>query len=389
MGKDMRASNADTGETGGIKVIRVLHVIGKMNHGGAEIMIMNYYRNIDRSVVQFDFVETSLEKAAFDDEILSLGGRIYNCPFFNGLNYIEFKKWWNKFFEEHAEEYHIVHGHIGSSASIYLSIAKKYGLYAIAHSHDTSISRSNFLYSITFRCLSYRTRYIADYFFGCSKAAIIDRFGEKTANGEKSKVLPVAIDVDRFVYNEKIRLEIRKELGLESAFVIGHVGRFVPVKNHAFLLEVFDQFLKLHKEAKLLLIGDGETRSKIEAKAKYMGIFDACIFLGICNNVNEIIQAMDIMVFPSIYEGLGITLIEAQASGLPCIISQGVPEESMVVKQICKRVSLEDPVLKWVQEVGNSMNIEREAHKEEIVSAGYDIKEMAKWLQKFYCKHTC
>ncbi len=145
--------------------IRILHVIGIMNRGGAETMIMNLYRNIDRNKVQFDFVENSSEPAAFDEEILSLGGKIYRCPHYNGKNHFAYVKWWNTFFQKHPGEYPIVHGHLGSTAAIYLSVAKKHGAYTIAHSHSAGSG------SAMYRMFAYPTRYIAAKLFGCSKDA--------------------------------------------------------------------------------------------------------------------------------------------------------------------------------------------------------------------------
>ena len=173
--------------------IRVLHVIGIMNRGGAETMIMNLYRNIDRTKVQFDFVENSNEPAAFDAEIRALGGKVYRCPHYNGKNHFTYIKWWNTFFLTHKDEYPIVHGHLGSTAAIYLSIAKKYGAYTIAHSHSTGTG------SIIYRIFSYRTRYIADFFMACSVDAAIARYGKKVGNNKNyCNILNNAINIDKF-----------------------------------------------------------------------------------------------------------------------------------------------------------------------------------------------
>lgn len=183
--------------------IRVLHVIGIMNRGGAETMIMNLYRNIDRSKVQFDFVENSYESAVFDEEILSLGGRIYRCPHYNGKNHFTYVKWWNDFFKSHPSEYPIVHGHVGSTAAIYLSIAKKYGAYAIAHSHNSGGDRG--IKTLLYKALSYNTRNVADYFFACSTPAGIDRFGKGIVNSSRYSLLNNAIEIGDFSYCADIR----------------------------------------------------------------------------------------------------------------------------------------------------------------------------------------
>ena len=210
--------------------MRVLQVIGIMNQGGAEVMIMNLYRKFDRNKIQFDFVENENDGAYFDEEILSLGGHIYHCPRFNGKNYFEYRRWWKRLFSEH-KEYALVHGHIGSTAAIYLQEAKKYGIKTIAHSHNIRGKRKNqFVYNF----FSYPTRYIADYLFMCSKQAGIDRFGEEAAsNSNKAFFVPNAIDTELFRFCESTRKIKRKELGIKNEeILVGHVGRFAEQKNH-------------------------------------------------------------------------------------------------------------------------------------------------------------
>lgn len=197
------------------KPIRVLHVIGIMNRGGAETMIMNLYRHIDRSKVQFDFVENSSEPAIFDEEIISLGGRIYRCPHYNGKNHFTYAKWWNEFFQAHSKEYPIVHGHLGSTAAIYLAIAKKYGVYTIAHSHNTNANRS--LQQVAYAVYSFPTRFVADHFFACSAEAARDRFGRKISeNHQLCQVLKNAIDLQQFFISASNREYIRKKYAIDK-----------------------------------------------------------------------------------------------------------------------------------------------------------------------------
>ena len=369
------------------KPIRILHVIGIMNRGGAEAMIMNLYRKIDRSKVQFDFVENSFEHAAFDDEIEALGGKIYRCPHFNGKNYLEYKRWWKDFFKEHQGEYHIIHGHIGSTASIYLSVAKKNGLYTIAHSHNTNSSVS--FTSLAYKLLAYPSRYIADWFFFFFFMAGIDRFGKKVFYSEKYFTFHNAIDADAFRFNPSIRNLKRNEFGLLSAeIVIGHIGRFHAQKNHQFLILVFKEITKQIPNAKLMLVGDGDLRPQLEAQAKKLGIAEDVIFTGIRSDINEIVQAMDFFVFPSLYEGLGIALIEAQTSGLPCVISDKVPDESILTKDLVTVMSLEQSAEEWAAHIVSRLGVERYNRVDEIKARGYDIAETAKWLEEFYLEHN-
>lgn len=359
--------------------IRILHVIGIMNRGGAETMIMNLYRNIDRNKVQFDFVENSGEPAAFDEEILSLGGKIYRCPHYNGKNHFAYVKWWNTFFQKHSGEYPIIHGHLGSTAAIYLSVAKKHGAYTIAHSHSAGNG------SAMYRMFAYPTRYIADKFFACSKDAGISRYGKTVGNDSiRCQVLNNAIDARRFSFNQETRKQVRSELHIaENAIVIGHVGRFVEAKNHLFLIDVFADIRKRDPNAVLLLIGDGERRAEIQAAIAEKHLDDAVILTGVRSNVWDFYQAMDVFVFPSVYEGLPVSLVEAQAAGLPCCVSSNVPKDSAIT-DLVQFISLEDRSEKWAEIALRSVKTSRPDMLSEIQNAGFDVISTANWLENFY-----
>lgn len=368
----------------GKEPIRVLQVIGIMNRGGAETMIMNLYRNVDRNKVQFDFVEHSQEAAVFDDEILSLGGKTYRCPRYTGKNHIAYVKWWKSFFDKHAGEYRIVHGHIGSTASIYLSIAKHCGLFTIAHSHNTDGALS--VYAVLYKLLSFRTRSIADYFFACSVQAGIDRFGARIAKQkDRCRVLNNAIDTTAFAFNDMIRNQVRNGLGLEkNDYVLGHVGRFMDQKNHVYLMDVFSEIARREPDAKLLLVGDGPLRKQIETKVAALGLSDRVIFTGVRSDVAELMQAMDILVFPSKKEGLPVTLVEAQAAGLPCVISNSIPRDAVITKNLVTTLSLQNSPKEWAEHVLSRKQEARSDHSEEVKAAGFDIHETAKLLEEFY-----
>ena len=339
--------------------IRVLQVIGIMNRGGAEAMIMNLCRNVDRNRVQFDFVEHSQEAAAFDDEILSLGGKIYRCPRYTGKNHLAYVKWWKAFFDKHAGEYRIVHGHIGS----------------------TAIN----LKSAIYRIISFWTRYIADFFFACSDQAGRDRYGINVVKRkERYQVLNNAIDTQRFAFDLSTRAGIRKVFGYADELVIGHVGRFDAAKNQSFLLDVFSEIVKREPNAKLLLVGDGPLRKQIETKVAALGLSDRVIFTGVRSDVADLMQAMDILVFPSKNEGLPVTLVEAQAAGLPCVISDSIPKDAVITKNLVTTLSLQDSPEKWAEHVLSRKQEARSDHSEEVKAAGFDIRETAKWLEEFY-----
>lgn len=291
--------------------IRILHVLGRLDRGGAETMVMNLYRNIDRTRVQFDFIIHTNDECDYDEEILSLGGIIYHIPQFNGKNFLQFKKAWHSFFKTHPE-YKIIHGHVRSTASIYLWIAKKYGLITIAHSHNTSsgVGFSAFIKNT----LQYPLRYIADYLFACSKSAGQWLFGKKVLKKNNFIILKNAIDSQKYIYDPNIRIKVRKELQIADKFVIGHIGRFNIQKNHDLLINIFNTVHNRNKNSILLIVGDGELRSSIQKKVENLGLMDSVIFLGVRSDIPELIQAMDFFLFPSLFEGLGIVAIEAQVS---------------------------------------------------------------------------
>lgn len=365
-------------------IIRILHVIGVMDRGGAEAMIMNLYRKIDRNRIQFDFVVHTTDKGLYDSEIRELGGHIYHCPRYKVLNHVKYVSWWRKFLLSHRQQYGIVHGHIGSTAAIYLAIAKKNGLTTIAHSHNTygALTPREAVY----RILSYKTRFIADYFFACSRQAGIDRYGKKIMLDQtKFKVVPNAIDTAAFAYNPEERFSYREKMGIPgNTLLVGHVGRFFEVKNHFFILKVFHALLQTGIQASLLLVGDGPLRPETEKQVAILGIKDSVIFTGVRTDVNRLVQAMDVMLFPSLFEGLPVTLVEAQTSGLPIIMSEHVPTEAILVDDLVMVESLKSPVEKWIQDIRTVIGQERRNRQKEIVEKGFDIETTAKWLEGFY-----
>ncbi|AFA48879.1 glycosyltransferase EpsF2 [Acetobacterium woodii DSM 1030] len=343
-------------------------------------MIMNLYRNIDRSKIQFDFVIDRADELFFADEIRNLGGKIYILPKFNFRNSFIFNNAWKNFFEKHPE-YKIIHGHVRSTASIYLKTAKKYGLVTIAHSHSTSSGMG--FSAIVKNMLQYRIRYIADYFLACSEEAGVWLFGKKTCKKKNFYIFNNAIDMKKYIYNKEIRTMKRKELNLEDKFVIGHVGRFVKPKNHKFLIDVFKKVHDKEPSAVLLLIGEGELKPQIEKKVINLGLHDSVLFTGVRSDIPELLQAMDIFVFPSLYEGLGIVTIEAQTSGLPCIVADTIPKEAFITELIQKIPLKEDKKL-WVEEILKFKDANNRETPKEIMVSGFDIEEKAHEIESLY-----
>ncbi|ULM95689.1 glycosyltransferase family 1 protein [Peribacillus frigoritolerans] len=364
---------------------RVLHVMGKMDTGGAETFIMNIYRNLDRTKVQFDFIVHTTEKGYYDDEIISLGGKIFSVPKFTLKNLYSYVKAWNNFFKEYHSQYNIIHAHVRSTAAIFLKIAKKYGLITISHSHNTS--SGNGISAIIKNLLQYPLRYTADYFFSCSKEAGEWLFGKKIVNNGRMKIIPNGIDAEKYTFNNFKRNMVRKELKIDNkSFVIGHIGRFENQKNHKFLVDIFKAIKKSNNEAILILIGDGHLTTTIKEKVKESNLTDSVRFMGVRNDIPDLLLAMDLFLFPSFFEGFGIVALESQASGLKTIVSDTLPEAVMVTDYIIP-ISLSQPAEYWANEILKYRNgYDRRNTKGEIQEAGYDIKEIANWLGEFYLK---
>lgn len=356
--------------------IRILQVVTTMNRGGLETMLMNYYRHIDRSKVQFDFLVHRDFEADYDKEILSLGGRIYHMdrliPW--SRNY---KKKLIDFFKNH-QEYKIVHVHQDCLSSVALECAKKSNIpVRIAHSH-TSSQDKNLKYLIK---LFYMKQIpgVATDLFACSEVA-----GDWMFRGHGFKILKNAIDITSYLYSPIISSKVKKDLNVEDNFVIGHVGRFNSLKNHSFLIDVFDKCKKLDESSKLILVGDGDCRKEIEEKVHSKGLDKDVIFLGVQNNVNELLQAMDVFVFPSLYEGLGIAIIEAETASLPCFISDTIPDDCIVTKGLVKKLPLNASPKMWAEEIIKKKSYNKHDTSEEIKISGYDIFDSSRQLEQFY-----
>lgn len=362
-------------------MLRVLHVLGGLKLGGSESFVMNLYGNIDRSRIQFDFVKHTTDEEDYDNTIKAMGGKIYNCPRFSAASAIQYAKWWEVFFEEHPE-YTVVHCHVRSTAIIIIQKAHKYGKYIISHSHSTSNGTG--LSASIKDLMQLPIRNHADYMLACSQEAGEWLFGKKATKGSNFVVIKNAIDVQRFCYNESVRCSLRRQLGLNDCFVIGHVGRFIPAKNHSFLVDLFPCILNKEPNARMLLVGQGETLDDIKKEVEFKGLSDKIIFAGSKPNVEDYYQAMDAFVFPSIWEGLGISLVEAQTSGLPCIVSERIPVIADIGAGLFSTVKLTDKKEMWVDKILLSKTNQRKDRSEYTIESGYDIQANAKFMENFY-----
>lgn len=366
-----------------MKPIRVLHENVIMDPGGIEALLMNVYRHIDREKVQFDFMVHRQDHAFYDDEIQLLGGRIYKTPKFSPIpgEYQKFMHSVKNILISHPE-YKIIHAH--AELNLWpLMIAKEIGIPTrIAHSHNarTSINLKYFFFLYE---KSRIKNYCTDMFM-CSTPAGIWTFGEKAVTEGKVKFIKNGIESERFEFDEAVRKRKREELRLGNRLVIGNVGRFMQQKNHDFLVEIFDCIHRRNPNSILLLVGDGRLMDTIKNKVSSLGLSDAVMFLGNRNDVNELMQAMDIFVFPSLWEGLPLTGIEAQAAGLPVVMSDVITDEVCISENVHK-LSLSKTADEWSKEILNIVERHKRRNvRKEIIDAGFDIRTTAKWLEEFY-----
>lgn len=360
-----------------MRQIRVLHVVTYMGRGGLETMLMNYYRKIDRKKIQFDFLVHRDFEADYDEEIRQLGGRIYRM---NRLNPVsrDYLNQLNTFFKDHPE-YRIVHSHLDCMAGIPLKYAKKNGVpVRIAHAHSSNQTKDKkYLLKLLYKRII--PKYATD-FYACSEAAGKWMFGSR-----EFLILNNAIDSQKYSYNPEKARRVRDALKIsKNMLVVGHVGRFHPPKNHEMIVKIFSEVLKRVSDAKLLLVGDGYLQHTVRDQVAALGIQDHVIFTGVRSDVCDLMQAMDIFLFPSLYEGLPVSIIEAQAAGLPCIISDKVPLECKKT-DLVQQLNLTESFGTWADTVifAAQQNKRRDT-AEEIKKAGFDVSENARQLEAFY-----
>lgn len=312
--------------------IRIAQIVGKWLGGGVEAVVMNYYRHLDHSKVQFDFICDDDSTNIPYDEIEKLGGKVILIPPYQKV--FKYQKELCRVLRE--GKYKIVHSHINTLSVFPLYAAKKVGVpVRIAHSHSTTNKKERKKNLLKQVLRPFSKKYATNYMC-CSELAGRWLFGDKAYDEGKVYLLNNAIDLDKFKYDKKIRDKKRKELGIkEDTIVIGHIGRFVAQKNHTFLIDIFNQFHKKEKNSILLLAGQGPLQEEIKNKVRELGLDDSVGFLGQRNDANELYQAFDVFLLPSLYEGLPVVGVEAQASGLLCFFSDDMTKETKVLLLAC------------------------------------------------------
>lgn len=358
-------------------MMRILQVVTHMNRGGLETMLMNYYRQMDRTQMQFDFLTHREYDGDYGEEIRQLGGKLYHLPVLNPFS-PGYRKKLGDFFDNHPE-YQIVHVHQDCLSGVILHVAKEHGVpVRIAHSHGANQIK-DIKYPIKLIYRHFIARY-ATHLFACGEDA-----GKWMFCGAPFEILSNAIPAADYSFNAKYKSIQREKWQIKpDELLVGHVGSFTVPKNHPFLLDIFHEIQK-RIPAKLMIVGEGSQRPVIEEKIRKLGLGDKVILTGLRSDVLELLQAMDVFVFPSLYEGLPVTLVETQASGLPCLISDKVPMECKMTEAV-QQIPLTDSPEIWAERAVEAAKMPRKNTYEEIKAAGYDIVENAKRLQKMYEK---
>lgn len=363
-------------------MIRVLQIVRVMNRGGIECFLMNLYRNIDRENIQFDFLVQVDVEGAFDREILRLGGKIYHIPYLTDVGYVEYSKILFRFFKEHSE-YQIVHSHLNSMSGPVLKMAAKVNIpVRVAHAHNGKL-KGNFKERMLRSMLQSNIPQYATHLLACSQDAAKCIFGRAA---KKAHIIHNGIDFTPFVFRESVRKEKRQELDIADKFVIGHVGRFYEQKNHKFILDIFYNIQQEREDAVLVLVGDGPLRQDMKKKAEAYHIENKVMFLGVREDIGQLMQAMDVFLFPSLYEGAPVVLLEAQTNGLQCIISDIISNE-VAVTNFIHALSLSETDKEWANVVLRIKPTEYSVREEAIKyieNTGYDIREVVKQMSLFY-----
>jgi len=359
--------------------IRVAQVIGKVCGGGVESVIFNYYRRLDHTKIQFDFIIDEDSVCSIPQDILDSGARCFVVPPYQRIRKcISALK---KLFKEN--KYKIVHSNMNTLSVFSLYAAKKAKVpIRICHSHSTA-SRGETKKNILKNLLRPFSKLYATDYFACSEYAGKWLFGKRTFKKHKITIINNAVDIEKYRYNIKIRENIRHELSLEDSFTIGHIGRFVFQKNHNFLIDIFNEVHKIDVSSKLVLIGGGPLENEIKEKVRALNLSDSVIFLGIKQNAFDYYSAMDVFALPSRYEGLPVVAVEAQVSALPVICSDGVTEETKNTDSF-EFLSLKKGSKYWAERILNYKQFDRNLVDISQIESKFDINKQAHLLESIY-----
>lgn len=365
---------------------KILHIAGAMNVGGTETMLINLYRKINEKI-EFHFISYSNEEAFYDEEIEKLGGKVIRLDSPNKAGFIGAIKDIKRVIKEEGP-YEAVHTHMLFNCGIAMIAAYLSGVKVrVSHAHTTCDNSESFIRKVYISVMRIFIKLFSTDFLACSDGAGRYLFGNNITSNKKYKILPNFIDYEKFI-NCKDKNSIRKELGIkDNDIVICHIGRFIIAKNHSFLLEVINEMIRRNNKIKLLLVGTGDLKNEIEDKIKELGIEENVYLTGIRNDIPNILNNSDLFILPSIYEGLGLVLLEAQASNVPCLVSEAVQPEVDLNTGLVKQLNLNEGANKWALEAENFINknkIENISVMEAVRKKGYDLNSIMNNLVSVY-----
>jgi glycosyltransferase involved in cell wall biosynthesis len=368
--------------------IRILHVVGAMNVGGAETWLMHVLRNIDRDVFHMDFLVHSPEPGFYDAEIRSLGSRVIVCSGARRPWSYESKL---RQIQREFGAYDVVHSHVHHFSGFVLRCAQRAGIRVrIAHCHSATTRAKGLGRHLYLTLMKRLVRRHATHGLGCSTKAAEDLFTPHWQLDKRISILYCGIDLEP--YKSPIgRDAARRMLGIpKDAFVVGHVGRFNKVKNHTFLFETFLQLLKLRPASVLVMIGEGPSRKTIEDRAKLAGLETQVQFLGLRKDVARCLESMDVLVLPSLYEGMPLVMIEAQSANVPCVVSSSITREAMLCSELVHYIELDQGATEWakfISRIDTAANTP-EAHASDalrrVVGSKFDITAGILALKNLY-----
>ena len=363
--------------------IKILQYTGAMNRAGAETLLMNMYRNIDRDKFEFHFISHTKEICDYDEEIQSLGGKIIYIERPSIKNIKKFSNNFKNIIDDNGP-YDAIHTHMQLLNGIVLNEAKKNGIKVrISHAHlNGDYNKNSILRKIYVSYSKYLINKNSTHRIACSKES-----GKYLYNNNKFELINNAIDINQFEFNNKEGY-IHDELSLNKDIkLITHIGRFVKAKNHDFIIEVFNNIIKKDKKYRLILVGEGELMDSIKSKVSEYNLQEYVYFLGLRSDINKILASTDVFFMPSILEGLPVVLVEAQAAGVPCIISKNIPKEVDLGLDIVEALGLEEDKNKWIEAIISSSDknkIKFEIRKENIINNGYDLFNNIKIMSQIY-----
>lgn len=369
-----------------VRKVKILHVVGGMNVGGTETMLMNLYRKLNTNV-QFDFISYYDKDAYYDDEIKRLGGQVIRIDSPNKIGMIKSIKNLCEVIKENGP-YNAVHAHTLFNCGVAMIAARLSGIKVrVSHAHTNLDNTKNIIRKIYIWCMRRTINLFSTDCIACSESAGKYLFGENITSSKKYKLLPNYVDYKKYL-NCSDTKSVRQELGIkDDDIVVGHIGRFVEAKNHKFLLEVVSEMIILNNKVKLILAGDGELRKDMECYAEELGIKENVYFLGIRKDIDKILNNLDIFIFPSIYEGLGLVMIEAQSAGIPCLVSEAIQKEADLDIGLVKQINLNDKKELWIKEAFELIE-NKNKNKKQILSAiknkGYDLDNIINKLLEIY-----